>query len=291
MGHEWRGVCIVAALICLSVAARAGEPAVSPGPAAFGVVNSYTAPGQQGALLPIEASFPVAAQGFSMAIAHDCEPCSVVGGSIESTISAGADFLSVLADGVAGTIVVGLLVDTEPPFDGAMLPPSEEPQVVLNLVLDMAAAGPMGTYTFSFLREGARSGQAWVFNAYAAFNQSYAVEELRPGVLVVDRKPQNGLPLFLRGDCNQDLLLDVADAVFCLLSLYSGGDRPRCIDACDTNDTGMVDLADPVYFLSYIFANGPRPPEPTGRPGLDWSPDVFDCDDPEAGWMTDFWPE
>ena len=261
------------------------------GSAVYQVVDTEAMPGQAGVAVPLAAAFPASAQGFSMALRHVCSGCTVTGLAVENTAAYGADFTSVLADAGAGTIVVGVLMDSDPPFDGRTLPASSEPEVVVNLLVDLAADTVKGEYDFSFVPQGLPSGEAWVFNSYAALSQSFPVEDLRGGTLTVGDKPQGGLPLFYRGDMNQDLMLDIGDPIFLLESLYQGGGWPRCFDACDSNDDGEVDLADAIYLLSYCFADGRRPPDPFREPGLDWTPDRFDCEDPAAGWMLDFWPE
>jgi hypothetical protein len=81
---------------------------------------------------------------------------------------------------------------------------------------------------------------------------------------------------FKRGDCNQDQSVNIADAVFMLNYLFSGGDQPVCQDACDMNDDGGLNIADAVYLLTYLFSGGPPPPAPFPSNGLgsDPTPDV-----------------
>jgi hypothetical protein len=226
-----------------------------------------------------------------MPIRHVCDGCVIRAASVEDTLAHGADFVSVLTDTEARTCVVGLLMDTDPPFDGRTIPASAEPGVVLYLILDIAADAVPGDYTVGFVPEGLACGEAWIYNTYASGNESYPVRNLQSVVLTLGARPQGGLPLFVRGDANQDLAIDVGDPISLLQSLYQGAGLPRCADACDANDDGMVDLADAIYLLGYIFADGRQPPIPFPAAGLDWTPDYFDCADPAAGWKTDFWPE
>ena len=88
----------------------------------------------------------------------------------------------------------------------------------------------------------------------------------------------SALPLFLRGDCNTDSNANLADAIFLLANLFSGGPDSDCVDGCDCNDDNSLNIADAVYFLSYLF-NGGAPPAPPGiiECGLDPTDDSLDC--------------
>ncbi|MCA8959593.1 MAG: hypothetical protein KDC38_03730 [Planctomycetes bacterium] len=65
---------------------------------------------------------------------------------------------------------------------------------------------------------------------------------------------------FIRGDANQDTLVDTSDPIFVLDYLYSGGVAPICADAADSNDDGKVDLSDALYLIFHLF-------QPAGLPG------------------------
>ncbi|MGE3166676.1 MAG: hypothetical protein AB7O52_17375 [Planctomycetota bacterium] len=67
---------------------------------------------------------------------------------------------------------------------------------------------------------------------------------------------------YLRGDCNNDAVYDIADGVFLLNALFQGGLLPSCVEACDSNGEGVVDSSDAVYTFTYQFAGGPPPPMP-----------------------------
>lgn len=67
---------------------------------------------------------------------------------------------------------------------------------------------------------------------------------------------------FLRGDCNEDSAVDIADAFALLESIFSGATIPTCSRACDANFDDVLNLADPVYALNYLFVGGDSPQEP-----------------------------
>ena len=88
---------------------------------------------------------------------------------------------------------------------------------------------------------------------------------------------------FIRGDCNLDMGVNVADAVFLLSSLFIPGSDPLgCRDAGDVNDDGGVNVADAVFLLSSLFIPGSAAvPEPNIQSGCGPDPtdtDPLECD-------------
>lgn len=89
---------------------------------------------------------------------------------------------------------------------------------------------------------------------------------------------------FIRGDCNLDQGVNVADAVFLLSSLFVPGGAPLgCRDAGDVNDDGGVNVADAVFLLSSLFVPGATPvPAPNIQDGCGIDPtdtDPLQCDE------------
>ncbi|MDE0959964.1 MAG: dockerin type I repeat-containing protein [Planctomycetota bacterium] len=81
---------------------------------------------------------------------------------------------------------------------------------------------------------------------------------------------------FIRGDINDDSMINIADAVAGLSYLFSGGSA-TCLDAVDTNDDGQANVADGVYLLSFLFSGGSAPPSPSPGCGADPTTDPLDC--------------
>ncbi len=67
---------------------------------------------------------------------------------------------------------------------------------------------------------------------------------------------------FRRGDANGDGSLDLADAVFTLAYLFTGGPASDCPDAADSDDNGRIELADPIAALGTLFLGRASLPEP-----------------------------
>ena len=49
-----------------------------------------------------------------------------------------------------------------------------------------------------------------------------------------------------------------------------------CLDAADINDDGAINIADPIFLLAYIFSGGPAPSPPSAC-GADPTADAIDC--------------
>jgi hypothetical protein len=82
---------------------------------------------------------------------------------------------------------------------------------------------------------------------------------------------------FLRGDANEDLLINLGDVISILSYLFASGQAPDCVDALDINDSGGVNIADAINELSYLFSGGPPPAPPFPDVGLDPTPDSLPC--------------
>ena len=80
---------------------------------------------------------------------------------------------------------------------------------------------------------------------------------------------------FIRGDSNDDGVLNVSDAVFTLSFLFIGDEQPECLAANDTNDDGAVNITDVIRTLNFLFLGGTNaPPAPFPDPGADPTPDL-----------------
>lgn len=86
---------------------------------------------------------------------------------------------------------------------------------------------------------------------------------------------------FVRGDANDDGVVDLSDAITVLLVLFAG-ETAACADACDANDDGAMDLADTIALLDFLFAHGDVPGAPYPVCGADATADPLTCDSHEA---------
>jgi hypothetical protein len=85
------------------------------------------------------------------------------------------------------------------------------------------------------------------------------------------------VPVFLRGNANQDLRVNIADPVRILEHLFL--DKPiDCEKTGDADDDGQVHLNDAMYILDYLFRLGPIIKPPFPEPGTDPTPDDLSCE-------------
>lgn len=86
---------------------------------------------------------------------------------------------------------------------------------------------------------------------------------------------------FIRGECNNDGSVNLADAVFLLSFLFPGVGGPPalpCEDACDADDMGSINLADVITLLGSQFGMPPTPLPGPSTCGVDpTGGDVSDC--------------
>jgi hypothetical protein len=84
------------------------------------------------------------------------------------------------------------------------------------------------------------------------------------------------LPRFVRGDGNQDGVLDISDSVLGLEFLFGSG-SVDCLSALDVNDDSAVNLADIVFGLGSVFGSNSAPSAPYPACGSDPTPDALAC--------------
>jgi hypothetical protein len=82
---------------------------------------------------------------------------------------------------------------------------------------------------------------------------------------------------FLRGDSNEDRVLNIGDPIHVLGYLFTGSSTPGCLKAADANDDGVLNIGDPVSLLTFLFIGGPDPHSPLNECGVDLTDDTLTC--------------
>ncbi len=217
-------------------------------------------------------------QGLSMGVCYPCElSCDESSLDIAGTIveAVEADFVSLQCDNDANDgdgceLILGILVDSLPPFDGRTLPPTDDFMRVgcvdFTIASDSQLCGQCLPISFCDGVNG--RGKVPIKNLISAENESLSPMVMDCEVCVT------GDGTFHRGDCNfsdmGNMSVDIADPAAVISFLFMSGPwqfQPPCLDACDCNDDGRIDLADATCMLHFLFLFGSFPPDP--GPGFD----------------------
>lgn len=224
-------------------------------------------------------------QGVSMGLIFDCdltvkeETFEVTPDTITSAVD--ADYVNFHADndpndGDGCEMVLAILVEADPPFEGSTLPPTPRPLKLGTVDVEISAQAACGACSAIEFKDGVNGrAKVPVRNLYAAENASFVP------CLVPTRVCVSGQPVFRRGDCNYDTRVNTTDAVQVLRYIFpawSGEYTPPCRSACDADDSGRIQVSDAITILSWLFLMGPPPPDPGPLvPGPDPTPDELDC--------------
>ncbi len=239
----------------------------------IGIEDATGIAGQATMVMPLVASFsaPVEAYDVSLQLPGDLLDVNevTVAGTIAGDLNAEQVLVDV-GDTATGFVTAQIVMDAGPPFAGQEIPIGDD-QTILLFDFAVAASGFVDgeTRELNFV-DGL--GPDLVENRIILDGVAYA-----PGVdgAVITFLEQ---PVFVRGDCNSDSSVNLADVIFGLTYLFGGGVPPECMKACDTDDTGNVNLTDEIYFLNTLFVPGSPPmPPPTGTAGPDPTPDSLPC--------------
>ncbi len=80
-------------------------------------------------------------------------------------------------------------------------------------------------------------------------------------------------PSFVRGDADDNGIVNLTDAIFNLNYLFIGGVEPGCLDSADADNNNTLQLTDGIFILNFLFNGGVAPP----APGIECG------EDPDAG--------
>ena len=206
-------------------------------------------------------------QGYQIGVEFDGTFLQMNEVSIDGTQAAqlSPEFIisNIFEEGENSSLYLAVIFDTLPPFDGRTVDPGVN-HTLCTLNYDVAFGLPLGSSTE--LRFANEIGFPPINTIYA-IEGGFALEPyFIPGTVLVSEQPQF---LFVRGDATYDQVVNIADAVFTLDYLFTGGVPSVCPDAADTNDDGILNIGDAVYSLSYLFSGGETIPYPYPGYGLD----------------------
>ncbi|MGE4614253.1 MAG: hypothetical protein AAEJ46_07960, partial [Planctomycetota bacterium] len=217
--------------------------------------------------------YPNDTQGFSFGIANDPGMVSATTWTSSAVLeglnsSSGPDFIDInfYSDGVT----VGCVYS----FSNTAILEFTSDTPMGSIDYDTVPSGLIGnnTGTTTALSWSGSLGSPSVVNIVVVDGQAM-VAALNNGTVILT--PSTGG--FIRGDINDDSVINIADPVSMLAGLFTGG-AINCDDAADCNDDGSVNIADAVYELANLFSGGPAMPAPTAPTcGPDPTSDSLDC--------------
>jgi hypothetical protein len=187
--------------------------------------------------LTVQGDHEKSAQGFSLAARYPSDQLEIHRIHMDGTIleAIHVDYFETIVSPEDGILVVGVLVDSQPPFDGVLIPSIGEP---LDLLYIEATVLETAKEDLKIRLEDGLSTPP-VNNLYSIDNQSVRVTELGEGVI---RLFSSG-PAFVRGDFNMDRRRDISDAMAILIHTFRGRGSVRCLAAGDVNDDEAVDIS------------------------------------------------
>lgn len=172
--------------------------------------------------------------------------------------------------------------------EAVAIPPGRHPVFVVVLALRSDAASGISPLAFTRQEQARYRGnfvsiKGPVYNAARGQGKPFTDKErfedaldpdLTDGALAII----GDIGLFLRGDANMDLKLDISDPVTVLDFLFLGAADPLpCADAADFNDDGSVDISDPIGVLGFLFLGVEMGGLAESYPGEDATPDDLGC--------------
>ena len=241
---------------------------------AISVEDQVAIAGQSSLPVPVLSSFSASVEAYNLSLEFPADLLDVAEVTLDGTDAGvvGAEQVLVEMDdsAIAGYITAQVVFDAGPPYAGQELPAGTD-QTILWIEFSVAASGFVDgeERQLSFI-DGL--GPSQVVNQIII--DGAIMGPARDGATLTFLEQ----PIFLRGDCNGDDSVNLADVIFGLTYLFAGGVPPQCMKACDTDDTGNVNLTDEIYFLNTLFVPGSPPmPPPTGTAAPDPTPDSLPC--------------
>jgi len=113
-------------------------------------------------------------------------------------------------------------------------------------------------------------GDKWVASAYRCCDDpNYYYWDNCPDVYNPNQEDSDGddigdscdvvVVVYMCGDANGDMQVNVGDAVFVINYVFKGGQAPNPLCAGDANGDVQCNVGDAVYLIAYVFKGGPAP--------------------------------
>lgn len=222
--------------------------------------------------------------GWSLGICHDfalVQPIRATSGATCEVVKNGspADFNQIhyyggdAAD--SGGVIQGVIICFA---ICAPLPPGLDYEI---LKIDYALVGPSeSTATIRYCDDAGIPNLPPVDLVVVPMTGPLSGAALTPNVeeATITITEEEKLIAFIRGDCNGDKTLSLADGLYGLQHIFTVGSALICEDACDTDDSGILEVTDMIHIFNFHFLDGPAPGAPYPTAGVDpTTDDNLDC--------------
>ena len=214
--------------------------------------------------------------GFSIGVKFNPTVFRFIQADVKGTISeaVGAEYIMPIIDNTSGTFILGVLLDSAPPFGHQLIPSAGMEMTVAQARLQVVRVpGPSEEATLR-LQDGL--GVPPIRNVFVIDNYSYEPVKRSGQVSFVAEGT------FIRGDVNDDGVVDISDPVATGMFLFLKTLDLDCWKKADSDDNGVVELQDMVFTVNYLFLAGDVFPQPFPERGPDPTADELPCP-PDSG--------
>ncbi len=202
--------------------------------------------GDTGVVIPVIGAWDRTISGFSIGLHFNSTGFTVVDVNFTGTIADGA-FIQEYHEQRPGQLSIGVAW-----FPGNYMEAGSG--VLAKIIFDVSGDTAPGDYLMDL---GLFGGYPPVECSYADENCTALYPDLTDGTITVPSDEYDC------GDVNDaDGAIDIADLVYLVDYMFTGGPEPPIMCQADMNADGAIDIADLVYLVDYMFQGGPPPVEP-----------------------------
>jgi len=214
---------------------------------------------------PANPGFPSDTQGFSMGLSHDDSIMTLDSIGWNSALGFEPDFAGMNTD-IAGGWTIGVVYS----FTGQNTLAFETATEVLLVDYSTVASAlvDLENATTTSLNWSNSLGSPPVVNVVVVGGNSLEPSLTDGSVTLSPTYAPPDTP-FVRGNCNGDDLVNIADGIWILNEMFQGGPAGTCAEACDANSDDSVDTADAIFVISYRLLSGPMPTAPFPECGIE----------------------
>ncbi len=230
------------------------------------IATTAAPPASAGVPVNVLASSPDPLGAVSFGLLFDPSVLALADITVAGTAAA-AEFARANIDNAGGVATFGLVMS----FTGGREIPAGNQRLIARVLADTDPTAAVGSTASLEL-----AGDVGTPPIRLIFTPAGSSDEFTPETEDGAIRINEGVD-FIRGDANDDTIVNISDALKALNFLFEAEPAGRCSKALDANDDGSINISDPVYVLGFLFASGERIPPPYPEAGIDPTPDGLPC--------------